>query len=93
METMPERPEGLCGPLCFVTQRDDFACVGIDRSRMHLCATTKVWIDNGVPHSAVVTFVLNERWPLLRQMNLKTQFTCDNDTQGFSGYFQKNLNI
>lgn len=31
--------------------------------------------------------------PLSRQMNLKTQFTCDNDTQGFSGYFQKNLNI
>lgn len=40
MEMRPERPEGLCGPLSFVTQRDDFAYVGIDRSRMDLSATT-----------------------------------------------------
>lgn len=40
MEIRPERPEGLCSPLSFVTQRDDFAYVGIDRSRMDLSATT-----------------------------------------------------
>lgn len=44
----------------FVTQRDDFAYVGIDRSRMDLSATTKVW-DNGMPHSAVATFLHTER--------------------------------
>lgn len=60
-ETRPERPEGLRGLLSFVTQRDDFAYVGIDRSRMDLSATTKVQIHNGVPRSAVVTFVLSER--------------------------------
>ena len=60
-ETRPGRPEGLCGPLCFVTQSSDFAYVGMDRSRMDLSAPTKVWIHNGVLHNAVVTFVLSER--------------------------------
>lgn len=58
METRPERPEGLCGPLSLVAQRDDFANVGIDESRTSLSATTKVWMHNGLKTSAVVTFVL-----------------------------------
>lgn len=41
-KTRPERPQGLCGPLSFVTQRDDLAYVGIDRSRMGLSVTTSV---------------------------------------------------
>lgn len=61
-ETRPQRPEGLCGPLSFVIQRDDFAYVGTGRPRMDLSATTKVWIHKGVPRSAVVTFVCTERW-------------------------------
>merc|ERR1712035_208484 len=32
-----------------------------DGSRMDLSAPTKVWMDNGVPRSAVVTFALTER--------------------------------
>lgn len=86
----------MCGPLSFVTQSDDFAYVGIDRSRMDLSATTKVWIHNGVPRSAVVTFVLTERMrfglqkhskekgsiahPQKGYLHLKTQLTCENDT-------------
>lgn len=64
MESRPERPERLCGPLSlFVTQRDerDSAYVGTERSRMDLSAATKVWIHNGGPQSAVVPFVLTER--------------------------------
>lgn len=102
-ETRPERPEGLCGPLSFVTLRDDFAYVGIDRSRMDLSATTKVWIHNGVPQSAVVTFVLTERWVFLQKPSRrkdsnyfhrkvdKSEFTYENDTHVFSGHFHKDL--
>lgn len=37
---------GCVCPLSFVTQRDDFAYVATDRSRMDLSATAKVWIHN-----------------------------------------------
>lgn len=62
-ETRPQRPEGLCGPLFCLSQRDDFTYVGADGARLDLSAGTKVWIRKRVPHSSV-PFVLTERWAL-----------------------------
>lgn len=44
-KTRPQRPEGLCGPLFFVTLKEKILLMWPpDRSRMDLSATTKVWM-------------------------------------------------
>lgn len=75
-ETRSPRPKGLCGPLSFVTQRDYFAYVNTDRSRIDLSTPQRCGYMCDC-HIAVVILVLTK--------------SVQNNIVGVSACFQKDF--